>query len=286
MPVSPPDYAQQLFHTFSPNCSYLCLDFLAIATMHWSIVLSFVSLTVTASAQGYLGGDQNSCSNRDAFVYGGCYSDTENGLHGNLTWLLSSDPNSVLFYPSYDGRITVEVCTKACRGHGLRVAALHNGTSCFCGTTFPISGAQASIDHHVRSFNRKNIGKSTLISSRVSGLKCAGDSTEYCGSSNATDIYFDPSFSNSSSAGAGSNFDYLGCFTSIVPGPLYVVLEKPAASDCAYYCGQLGYPFMGQSEYNSETGTKTCGCGSEIQSGNQVDDSHCNYYCNGSTNAV
>jgi hypothetical protein len=29
----------------------------------------------------------------------------------------------------------------------------------------------------------------------------------------------------------------------------------------------------------------TCGCGTEIQTGNQVDESNCNLYCNGSTNA-
>lgn len=201
--------------------------------------------------------------------------------------MLSSNPNSVYYYPSYSGSITVESCQSACRGHGFRYAGLYDSASCFCGADLPNPGAQASTVDGVAAAQGSAPGTIASTSTcHVTGQMCAGNSTEFCGSSTATDIYEDTSFSNSSTVRAAENFYYIGCFSNVAPGPLYVTLETPATSDCASYCGELGYTYMGRSGFNSETATSTCGCGTEVQTGNQVDESLCNYSCEGDTDAA
>ena len=233
-----------------------------------ALLLGLWGIASTVCALRSLGDSQSSCDSQDAWAYTGCYPDAENGHHAGFTWLLSPDATSVNYFPTYDGKITVETCQQGCRGHGFRFAALYNATSCFCAAQTPDPGFLTSpeICH-------------------VPGHGCEGDGTEYCGSSVATDVYGDPSFNNSASAGTAAGFDYLGCFYHAAPGPLYAEREMPATSDCAAYCGGLGYAYMGRSGYDNETDTSTCGCGTEIQRGAEVEGTYCNYFCNGSTNA-
>ena len=223
------------------------------------------SIVRTLASSGDL---RSSCDSQDAWTYTGCYSDAENGHHAGFTWQLSPNKTSVNYFPVYDGKITVDTCQQGCRGHGFRFAALYNATSCFCATQIPDPGIITS-----------------PATCHVSGYGCEGDETEYCGSSVATDVYEDPSFNHSTSASTETRFNYLGCFYHAAPGPLYTELEMPAPSDCAAYCGNLGYAYMGRSGYDSETDTSTCACGTEIQRGGEVEDTYCNYFCNGSTNA-
>ena len=80
------------------------------------------------------------------------------------------------------------------------------------------------------------------------------NASEYCGSSTASDP----------TVGSAANFHYLGCFTDNDPGPLYLSIDTPNTSDCATYCGELGYPFMGRMGFDTNTQKATCGCGTEV----------------------
>ena len=238
-------------------------------------------------AQGTTGGSQASCPSSEAFRYQGCFSDTANGPHAGFTWELSSDSNSAHYYPSYTGGITVDICLQGCRGHGFRYAALYNSVSCYCSYDLPNPSASESASMTPGPSPGNSPGSLTSTSTcDRSGQGCAGNPNQFCGSSVASDVYEDPSFPAAAGASNAANFDYIGCFTNTAPGPFYVTLSTPDTAQCAGYCGQLGYPFSGRMGYNSQTGTATCGCGSEIQTGTQADEVNCNYYCNGSTNAA
>ncbi|MCJ1313926.1 hypothetical protein MMC25_007606 [Agyrium rufum] len=236
-------------------------------------------------AQGTIGGSQASCTG-EAFSYLGCYSDAQNGAHAGFTFRLSSDPSSPYYYPGYTGGITIESCLSGCRGHGFRYAALYDAASCYCSAALPNPGAQESAALGPAPAQGSSPG-STVDASvcHVIGNPCAGNAAEFCGSLTATDIYEDTSFSTLTAVGAAENFLYLGCFSNNSPAPLYATLETPDTADCAAYCGALGYAYMGRSGYNSETNSATCGCGTELQSGNQVDEMHCNYFCDRTSNA-
>ena len=256
--------------------------------MRWSsaawVLLCFASLV---SAQGTLGGSQGACGSQDAWVYQGCYSDDDNGPHASFTWQLSSNPNSVYYYPPYNGSVTPGFCQQACRGHGFRYAALYNGVSCYCGTDLPNPSAQEFTSDGQGDLIGNNPGATTSISTcHVPGKGCAGDPSQYCGSSVGTDIYADPSFDDSASARLPQNFQYLGCFYNNPPGPLYVGISTTSTFDCASYCGNLGYAYMGRHGFDDQTDTINCGCGSEVQTGNQVPEANCRYYCNGISNAA
>ena len=245
--------------------------------------------------QGDIGGSQSTCGASSAWVYKGCFSDSDNGAHVGFTWQLSSDPSSVQYYPGFSGSVTVDNCLQGCRGHGFRWAALYSGSQCYCSAEFPAPVPQASTAQGFGASPGANPGtqaqgsnpnnNSTANVCHVSGQGCSGNANEYCGSQTASDVYEDPSFSTSSSAGLESNFQYFGCFSNYPGNPLYVTLETTDSISCASYCGSLGYPIMGRSLYDSQTMQNTCGCGTEIQAGPQVAESHCSYYCNGSSTA-
>lgn len=244
-------------------------------------------------AQGYVGGDQSNCDAAGgAFQYLGCFSYSDNGPNAGFTWQLSSNPDSVNYYPGYNGSLTPAICQTGCRGHGFKYAGLSDQTNCYCSSDFPNPGAQESTADGIGPYEGNDLGASSDASvCQVSGQGCSGDSTQYCGSSDGMDIYSDPTVSNSSDARQASNFKYLGCFTNAAPGPFYAYLDTSGTADCAAYCGLLGYSYMGRDGIDDDTqggsnnGFATCGCGSEIRTGGQVDDSHCNFYCNGTTGA-
>jgi len=252
-----------------------------------SVLSSCLGFVAAVHASGVLGGSQSSCSSGNGWTYKGCYSDVDNGEHVGYTWQLSSNQRSIYYYPSYNGIITIDFCQQACRGHGFRYAALHNTTDCFCGASLPSATPKRSAKDNVAA--RRGKAPGTITAARrchIPGQGCAGNPAQFCGSSQATDVYEDPSFSKSSSAGAAANFKYLGCFYNEQPGLLQVEIEMAAADDCAKYCGDRGYPFMGRGGYDREADTSPCGCGTEIQKGSQVADGFCNYLCNGSAHAT
>ena len=227
----------------------------------WAIASTVRALAVSVDTQ-------SSCDSHDTWTYAGCYSDAEYGHRAGFTWQLSPNATSQNYFPAYDGIITVDTCQQGCRGHGFRFAALNNATNCFCATQI--------LDLELTT---------SPAACHVSELNCEGNETAFCRSSVATDVYEDPSFNHSTSASTAIGFDYLGCFYHAAPGPLYTEVEMPAPSDCAAYCGGLGYAYMGRSGYDIESDTSTCACGTEIQRGAEVEDTYCNYFCNGSTNA-
>ena len=256
--------------------------------MRWSSAAwALLCSASLVSAQGTLGGSQGACGSQDAWVYQGCYSDDDNGAHASFTWQLSSNLNSVYYYPPYNGSITPGFCQQACRGHGFRYAALYNQVSCYCGTDLPNPSAQEFTSDGQGDLIGNNPGATTSISAcHVSEQGCAGDPSQFCGSSSGTDIYADPSFDDSASARLPQNFQYLGCYYNNPPGPLYAGISTSSTFDCASYCGNLGYAFMGRHGFDDQTDTINCGCGSEVQTGNQVPEANCRYYCNGTINAA
>lgn len=258
------------------------------------------------SAQGSLGGSQASCTTAQAWKYYACYTgmlyhrnscyrctcaltlttDVQNGAHASFTWLLSSSATSPNYYPGYTGSLTPAVCTTGCRGHGFPYAALYNGTQCYCGTRIPSRqpGTSAQSGYGSTSGTRPG-GVATLSNCQVENVTCSGDSTQYCGGNAAAAVYLDPSFTTGTTATGSSNYAYVGCFTDTSPGALYATISTDNTTSCENYCGSLGYPLAGRSGFDSDSGLATCGCGTELQTGNQAAESQCNYRCSGGTGA-
>lgn len=88
-----------------------------------------------------------------------------------------------------------------------------------------------------------------------------------------------PSFKNSTSVQAASNYGYVGCFSYLNPGPTYAFIRTESTPSCLAYCGSLNYPFASRSGPDSNTEATTCGCGTETQSGLQVADNRCATAC-------
>jgi WSC domain len=250
--------------------------------MLWRVFF-LLGLSGSVLGQGSLGGDQSNCT-AYPFTDLGCYADSDNGAHAAFTFTISSNPNSPFYYPGFQGPITPRTCQTACRGHGFEYAGAYKGTICYCASTFPNPSAGDTTQDGPGPYLGSNPPVTT--SSSKCQAACSGDSSQVCGGSAAIEVYQDPSFRNAPTAGMAQNYGYIGCFTYTPPGPLYVTLETNSTASCASYCGQLGYPYMGRSGFDSQSNQLTCGCGSEVQTGNQVDDSYCNYFCSGPTNAV
>ncbi len=254
--------------------------------MLWGGALALLCFATQAFAQGSAGGSQASCSAAQSFVYQGCYDDTNNGAHVGFTFQLSSNTSSEKYYPGFTGNVTVDICKLACRGHGWKLAAPYSGTECFCGAEFPSPNppSSGSTSGGVGSPSGSNPG--TRTSESQCNSPCAGNSSQICGGSIATSLYFDPSFTNDTAVdGDPSNYNYLGCYNNVNPGPMYVSIETTSTFACVKYCAALGYPYSARSGFDSQTTSNTCGCGTEIQSGLQIPENSCAYYCNGSATA-
>lgn len=253
-----------------------------------SILCVLLGLISIAWTQGTQGGSQGTCNSvSDAWVSRGCYSDEDNGPHAGFTWQLSSDPNSVFYYPLYDGSLTIDICRQACRGHGFKYAGLYASSNCYCSVALPNPQAKSVSTGGIGPYLGAAPGVTTVKAAcQISGSHCSGDANQFCGAVNATDIWEDSSFSGSPTAGSPNNFNYLGCFSNTPPRPLYIGLKTPTTADCASYCGQIGYSFMGRSGFDNDDTKSTCACGPEVQTGNQVDDRYCSFNCNGTTNGA
>ena len=240
-------------------------------------LLPFALFSTSAFTQGTRSGSQSSCTSADAFRYQGCFADATTGPHAGFTWELSSDPKSAHYSPSYTGSLTVDKCLQGCRGHGFRYAALYNSVSCYCSANFQNPSAA------------KRDSSGSLTTSNTcdrQGQTCAGNTNQFCGSSVASEVYEDPSFAASPGPSNAGNFKHIGCFTNASPGPFDMTIRTPDTTNCAGYCGQLGYSFSGRMGYDTKSGTATCGCGSKIQSGTRTDEMNCNASCNRTSNSA
>lgn len=238
-----------------------------------------LSLAAIVLAQGSIGGDQSSCSPSQNWVYRGCYDDTQNGRHAGFTWQLSNIIGNERYFPGFTGLMTVDTCLRACRGHGFRYAAIYYGKECFCAATFPNPGPPASgtTTTGIGAF----VGTKPGTPGGVCSLACNGNIMQICGGFSAASLYEDPSFTNSTTVQAASNYGYVGCFSYLNPGPTYATIRTVSTRSCLAYCGLLNYPFASRSGPDGNTGATTCGCGTEIQSGLQVADYRCATACDG-----
>ena len=262
--------------------------------MLWGDFLSLSPIFIASSfGQGYIGGAQGNCGTGQGLTYIGCYANSDNGPNAGFTFQLSSDVDSVNYYPGYSGLLTPDICTQGCRAHGFKYASIANQNDCFCSPQFPNPTAQESTTEGPGAAEGQNPGNSADVSvCHVSGQGCSGDPSQFCGSSTGADVYVDPSIPGGVSDRQPSNFQYLGCFSSPPPDPFYATLETSSTADCAAYCGLLGYSYIGRNAFDndaqgpSNNGFGTCGCGTELQAGDQVDETKCNFGCDGSTNLV
>lgn len=246
-----------------------------------AVLLSFVS---TVLAQGSYGGDQSSCNSSQAWVYRGCYDDGPNGRHAGFTWQLSSAASNEKYYPGYTGSMSVDICLLACRGHGFRFAALYVGTNCYCASVFPNPGVPSPAV--TTSGPGAAAGTSPGTAGGVCTTPCPANTLEFCGGATAISLYEDPSFVNTPATQSVSNYLYLGCYSYVAPGPQFVTIKTVSTFSCQTYCAALGYPYSIRSGIDSNTGSTTCGCGTEIQAGLQVAENQCLYYCNGTSSAL
>lgn len=265
--------------------------------MRWaSITAAVLGLVGSVCAQGSLGGSQTSCSAAQAWVYQGCYSDTQNGRHGGFNWQLSVTAGAAKSYPGFTNatQMTVDLCLQACRGHAFRWALLYGTNQCYCSSGFPVYQSVTNTSVGPGAYSGTQPGtptqdstssNATINTCHVAASPCAGNPAQFCGSSSASDIYMDPSYQYTSSQAVPSNYLYFGCYNNVSPGPFYVSIKTTSTVACQTYCGQLGYPFSARSAIDSQTSTSSCECGTEIQAGFEQAESVCSYYCNGTTGA-
>ena len=237
-----------------------------------------------AWAQGSLGGDQSSCNGQPGWVHKGCFDDAGNGRHANFKFQISTSATSERYYPGYT-LITVDSCLAACRGHGFRYAALYAGTNCYCASTFPNPDPPTTGSSTGGSGALIGTQPGVAVANSVCNTACAGNALQTCGSGSAANVFQDLSFSNATQIAAVSNYGYLGCYNYVSPGPMYTSIKTISTLSCQTYCAALGYAFSSRSGIDSNTGT-TCGCGTEVQSGLQTDESRCINYCNGTGGAL
>ena len=244
--------------------------------------LGFVS---PVAAQGSVGGSQASCAgSQNNWQQMGCYSTGNTGRHANFNWMLQQNQNDPKYYPGFtgSGNMSKEICQLSCRGHGFKYMGLFYGIECYCSAIFPALDPPNGNNAASGPGNPEGSNPTLAVAQSNCQSTCSGNSSEYCGGGDAAEIYMDPSFPTDPSAGAVSNYKYLGCYNNISPGPMYITIGTPDTPTCVKYCGQLGYPYAQRSGNNANTGT-TCGCGTEIQSGYQIDESYCSANCDGTT---
>ncbi|KAI9890524.1 MAG: hypothetical protein M1814_003863 [Vezdaea aestivalis] len=204
------------------------------------------------------------------YVYAGCYTEP-----AGARALPVPGPAS--------NTLTIATCLAACKANGYILAAAEYGRECYCG-------------------NALNPG-STKQADASCGMTCAGNSTEYCGSSNLLSLYrstasVSSSVSSSSSTMSSSSvtmpsasasagprinpgvapFGYIGCYNEptgaralTVPGP---AVDTLTIASCLTAC--KGYAYAG-AEYGRE-----CYCGNTLNAGStKKADSSCSIVCAG-----
>lgn len=237
--------------------------------------LAALALTALVQCQGSLGDSQYTCRNTE-WKYNGCYNTA--ALHnGAYDWRLSTSIVSHS-YPGYlhVKDMTLDLCLTACRGHGFRFASLSNEEDCYCGTQAPEIAQTLDSDPSDNStLNTCHVAPATVHG-------CAGNRNEWCGSTLGADVYEDPSFSSSASAGDAWNYDYLGCFTFVAPGAWSIRTTTSGLESCKAYCGSQGYSYAYGISPDGEL--DNCGCGTEVQAGLEAySESKCSDTCNPDT---
>lgn len=252
-----------------------------------SYLLILLSSAATALAQGSAGGSQASCDNsaQNTWVYVGCYQDTNEYRHGNFPFLISSGSNDNQYYPGYTGSqgtgsggVSISFCQTMCRGHGFRYAGLYYGTECWCSPTFQYPISSQSTSNGVGASPNFQQVADNQCNSQCKGV--TAPPTEYCGGGAQIQVYYDPSYSNATGITAASNYLYLGCFSN-VQGVSLITIKTTDTAACSAYCGRLGYSYSSRSDVDSSTNSYSCGCSTEVESGNLIPESSCNHNCDG-----
>jgi hypothetical protein len=147
--------------------------------------------------------------------------------------------------------VTVASCISACSGSGFPYAGVEYGNECWCGTAVPsgtTGGLQAS-------------------------MPCAGDSTQYCGGSNALQVYHGTPVPVVLSTGFTNGV----CVKGSTSGARTLSVSIPTTAtmtitECATACASYTY-------YGVEYGNE-CYCGNEFTVGTAFSSS-CNMPCAG-----
>ena len=138
------------------------------------------------TAQGIIGGSQDSCTSKDAFQYLACFSDSNSGPHGGFTFQLSPNPTSPNYFPGYNDTMTPLLCQTGCRGHGYKYAGLEYQTDCYCSTSVPNPSAQESTSEGIgKPLGNNPTAAAPPSACHISGQMCSGNPSQFCGSSNA-----------------------------------------------------------------------------------------------------
>lgn len=242
--------------------------------MHLFSALAFLGFAAIVTAQGSAGGSQASCS-AHPWTPLGCYDDNNNGRHAGFTWQLQNSTTDPKYYPGFvSDQMTVDICTRACRGHGLQYASIYAGTHCYCGVNFPLPTETTNTASGPGTPPGSSAGTPTDAS--ACNTPCQGNSSQTCGGAGTSSIYQDPSFSAiTPSTQSASNYAYVGCYSYVSPGPSYKTFRTTSTSACQTYCGLIGYPFSARSGTDLATDDDTCGCSPEIQAGTQIDENSC-----------
>lgn len=203
-----------------------------MASFKAAALTSLLASAGLVSAQGFFYQEPFACSADQDHRYLGCAAVTSQPFGYNPT---NPDGDYSRGYPGYaasghvNSTVTPAGCTKACRGHGFKYAAMYD-RGCRCGTS--IDGLNPTTDE---------------TPCQTSTRPCPGDGGENCGSSSGARIYVDPSFQDYASIGDKvAGYGVLGCFYKPnLPTGLTSVSQTTVATaaDCLNFCAASYYPF-------------------------------------------
>ncbi|UKZ63422.1 uncharacterized protein TrAtP1_004652 [Trichoderma atroviride] len=215
-----------------------------------SLVAAVATLSLVTSTQAW-NVELPPCLDKfQPFVYSGCFQD---GGPGN--------PNALIFRSTLSSNnMTVEECVSECKGNGFRYAGLEYYGICFCGGT--VDGPQ--IDDSQCSF------------------PCNGNKSETCGGNNILSVWQDPTFPTKQVT--VGDYKAAGCYSDnsqqgrALSWSADVDSSTFTTESCLAACEAEGFPLAG-TEFGSE-----CWCGNVLANSTvKVDDSQCNFACNGNS---
>ncbi|KAK7914855.1 hypothetical protein PG985_012558, partial [Apiospora marii] len=215
-----------------------------MASFKAAALTSLLASAGLVSAQGFFYQEPFGCSADQDIRYLGCAAVTKQPFGYNPT---NPDGDYSRGYPGYaasghvNSTITPAGCTKACRGHGFKYAALYE-RGCRCGTS--IDGLSPS---------------TTDESACANNDPCRGDGRENCGSTGGARIYVDPSFQDYSLVtDKVANYGVMGCFyqPNLPTGDTDISQTTvDTAAQCLTFCAASYYPFA----YMAQNGASSKG---------------------------
>ncbi|KAI0542778.1 hypothetical protein GGR58DRAFT_170800 [Xylaria digitata] len=257
---------------------------------------SLVAFSSVVNAQGYFYKTLGVCSAEQNHQYLGCATISSAPFSWEPTnWDPAVTADNSRSYIEWDqgdfvnNTITPYFCTRTCRAHGFKYAALWNERSCRCGgslTWTTASGVSVDLNTLISATDET---KCTSKSPSGNPDPCPGDRQENCGSNQGARVWVDPSFPKLTGPPSDqvAGYKLMGCFrNAFFPSAEgYTTGSRPDANSCLTYCANLGSPYAFM--IRTSPTTVDCHCGADFgrNAVQATDDTDCYAQCDSTANS-